>query len=195
MDKQILKEILDESGSDKSKDHNYEEAYCQILPDNVDALLEIGIANFNPKQSSIHAWAKVYPEAEIVAMDIFIEKLISDDRVTSFLVDQSDALSLYNFRSLMDDSNQKFDVIIDDGSHIFSHARLTYEFLNSLIMGNGVYCIEDIQKNYHPFQQTVQDWENYLSSLGNVEYKVFDTKPEKNDDSVVIAIWRKNESN
>lgn len=184
MDKELLRLAFDESGSDKACDHSYHDAYAQILPDNLDSLLEIGIANFNSAESSLHAWTRVYPEAKIYGADIVHDKLINDGSIKSYHLDQSDPLSLFNFTQEIDET---FDVIIDDGSHIFEHAALTYQFLERLVKPGGVYCIEDIQKDSHPMQQTLYDWENYLNA-NSIVYKVYETEPEKNADSIVIEI-------
>ena len=195
MKKDIIKKAFDNAGSDKSVDHFYENGYCQVLPDKANNILEIGIANVNASKSSVHAWTELYPDANIYALDTVLEKLINDGKVASFHVDQSDAIDLYNFTSIVRESNIKFDVIVDDGSHIFSHAKLTFEFLFPLTQNNGVYCVEDIQKNSHSIQQTVYDWEMYLSEIKGIKYKVYDTNPNVNDDSVIIAVWRHDESN
>ena len=43
---------------------------------------------------------------------------------------------------------KKFDIIIDDGSHINSHVKKTFNFLFKYLRNNGTYFIEDLQTSY-----------------------------------------------
>jgi hypothetical protein len=40
------------------------------------------------------------------------------------------------------------DIVIDDGSHVVSHQRTSFETLFPLVSQNGVYLIEDLHTNY-----------------------------------------------
>jgi hypothetical protein len=184
MDKNKIKEAFNNSGSDKSTRHYYETAYAEILPDDVKNLLEVGIANYTADNSSIHAWHELYPDATIYAIDIIPEKMIDNDFIKTFVVDQSDAIQLNNF---VNDVGTKFDVIVDDGSHIFQHALLTFQFLFQLLNENGVYIIEDVEKNKTTHQQNVYEWENYFAE-NNISYKKFDTNQGELDDSIIYSI-------
>jgi hypothetical protein len=172
------------SGSDKSTLHHYEIAYSQILPDNVENFLEVGIANYTSDKSSVHAWHSLYPNAQIYAIDIVPEKMINNKFTKSFVVDQSNKEQLVNFKNQI---GAVLNVIVDDGSHMFDHAKLTYEVLKDCLVDDGVYIIEDIQKNRKFNYQTVNDWVNYLES-NSINYRIFDCKPYLDDDSVVICI-------
>jgi hypothetical protein len=181
-----LRNIFNDSGSDKSSSHNYEVAYSQILPEKIDSMLEVGISNGHDGKSSLWAWSVLYPDAKIYGADNDIVKLINDNNIESYRLDQSDVLQLFEFSKLFE---KKLDVIVDDGSHVFKHAFLTYQFLFHL---TDLYIIEDIAKNYNGWQQTVADWKNELDGQENILYGVIDTLPEeKMDDSVVIWIKRK----
>jgi hypothetical protein len=185
MDKNKIKEAFDNHGSDKSYRHYYETAYAEILPDNVDNFLEVGIANYTSESSSVHSWHELYPNATIYAIDIVAEKMINNEFTKSFVVDQSDALQLNNF---VDSVGAKFDIIIDDGSHVFDHAVLTFQFLFKLLNKDGIYIIEDVEKNKDSVhQQNVYEWENYFNE-NNIKYQKFDTNPDVNDDSIIYSI-------
>lgn len=173
-------------GSDKSTAHHYEIGYSQILPDRVDSLLEIGIANYTSDKSSVHAWHEIYPDAKIYAIDIFPEKMINNEFTKSFVVDQSSKRQLENFRNSV---GVKFDVIIDDGSHLFDHARLTYEILKDCLADDGVYIIEDIQKVKEFNYQDISEWIRYLDSK-SIEYKIIDCKPYQSNNVLMVYMYK-----
>jgi len=186
-----LKEYFDKSGSDKSSLHQYEKGYQKLLPEKLDYLLEIGIANGHVSYdvTSLTAWSEIYPDAKIVGADIVPEKLMNRGNISSYLVDQSSLESLLNFK---ENISYKFDVIIDDGSHVFHDAKLTFDTLFECLADNGIYIIEDIGKRNFLYGQNVSDWENYARTISNIEYGYIDTKEEStDDDSILFWIKRK----
>jgi hypothetical protein len=42
------------------------------------------------------------------------------------------------------------DIVIDDGSHVASHQRISFDCLYPLLSNNGVYLCEDLQAAYWP---------------------------------------------
>lgn len=189
VNKTFLMELLNESGSDKSVSHNYEIAYSQILPDTLNNMLEIGIGCYNnSNDTSLRAWEKLYPNANIYAIDIDETKLINKEKIKSFKVDQFSVSELNNFSKNLD---VKFDVIIDDGVHLLSPTIATFEALFPCLNDNGVYCIEDVRKNLPMWaedHQMVSTISEYLNSRNDVSYEIFDTRPNIDDDSIVFAI-------
>ena len=180
--------MFNDSGSDKSSGHSYHEIYSKILPEKISSLLEVGIANDEtPGRSSLHAWSKIYPEAKIYGADIIAEKLINENNITSYLVDQSSAASLYQ----LSNDIWLLDVIIDDGSHILTDSIQTFNFLkNNMKVNSSIYVIEDVGKISPPYRQTLSGLENFFSSNSEqFSYKVYDAKPGITaDDSVLIVI-------
>lgn len=183
-----IKKYLDESGSDKQSDHNYSMAYDTLLSDKkIDNMLEIGIANFVPEKSSLWAWANIFPNANVYGIDIVPEKMIESERIKTFIVDQSSEEQLNNFKDSLDVT---FDFILDDGSHVFEHAWLTFTKLFGCLSEGGIYLIEDIQKDKLNWQQSISEWAYVLDNITGIKYVIVDCLPEKNDDSVVIGIWK-----
>ena len=191
MDQKLLGDLFNKHGSDKSDPHNYNETYAKILPEVLDNLLEIGISNTDADHSSLHTWSELYPDAKIWGADIVLDKLINKDNISSYLLDQSSSESLDNFKLFL---NNKFDVIIDDGSHVFAHAKLTIEKLFDCLKEDGIYCIEDIAKGPLWYcHQSVEQWTDYLNTRTDLEYIVYDSREDlgKEDDSVIICVKRK----
>lgn len=189
IDKNRLEFCFDESGSDKASGHNYHIVYSKILPENPKYLLEIGISNdHTPGKTSLYAWKNFYPDTKIIGADIIPDKLVNEDGISSYLLDQSDEKDLKKFANHF---SHQFDVIVDDGSHIFKDARKTFEALFPLLSYNGVFIIEDIGKisSMH-YKQNMEQWINYLEGE-NIVHHFFDAKPEWEDDSLLLVIWKK----
>lgn len=191
MDIETIINHLEKSGSDKQFNHNYSVAYHKFLSGKtIKNFLEIGIANQDIYETSLYAWKNIFPEAHIYGIDNDPEKMITDiEGISTFVCDQNSAEDLNKF--IESCKNIKFDVILDDGSHYFEHAKTSYEFLFDRLSENGIYLIEDIYKNSISDQQNVNQWVSFLELQNNIMYDVFDCRPEVNDNSVVIAIWRK----
>lgn len=188
MNQELLGQLFSKHGSDKTDPHAYNKTYAKILPEKLDNLLEIGISNTDADHSSLHAWSELYPDAKIWGADIVVEKLINKENISSYLLDQSSEGSLSNFKLFLKD---KFDVIIDDGSHYFEHAKLTLDLLLENLKDDGLYCIEDIAKAPLWYcNQTVQQWVEYLDTRTDISYEVHDSRPdlETEDDSIIISI-------
>lgn len=56
--------------------------------------------------------------------------------------DQSNINDLENFMN--EYSDIKFDIIIDDGSHVYSHQMLSLFMLSKMLTDNGIYVLEDL---------------------------------------------------
>lgn len=188
IEQNLLKNKFNEYKSDKSESHNYEIAYSKILPDTLNNLLEVGIGNYNNNDSSLYAWRDIYPDANIYAIDNDSSKMINENNIKSYLVDQFYNDQLEDFCKNID---IKFNVIIDDGVHLFDQSINTFEHLINLLDDNGVYCIEDIKKDlprYVEGHQLLEQFIEYFSKNENYAYEIFDTKPNINDDSVILCI-------
>ena len=133
--------------------HSYSPLYDSILSpcrSKIKNVLEIGIGNI-PVMSplvghdykpgaSLYMWRDYFPNATINGCDILSEVLFDDHRIKTFLIDQSSRDSLETL------VQSTFDIIIDDGSHVPEHMKLTYEVLWPTISPGGFYIIEDIKK-------------------------------------------------
>ena len=133
------------TGTDKSSAHHdflrHYEGFLSQGRSPVKALLEIGVFN----GSSLKMWQRFYPEAKITALDV-------DPRCLEFgggngqvlLCDQSDVEQLTNVAV----NHGPFDVVVDDGSHIWSHQILTFETMFPYVAPGGAYILEDIDTSY-----------------------------------------------
>jgi|TARA_Y100000310_G_C20704363_1_gene833739 cephalosporin hydroxylase len=136
--------------------HLYSEIYpyfLESLRDEPIKMFEIGIA----KGASMLMWAEYFTKAKIVGLDIMLslvdeskklgvegggwECLDNRDRLDMRQGNQVDEQLLLN---IMNDYDNEFDIIIDDGSHATEHQMKSFEILYKFVKPNGYYVIEDV---------------------------------------------------
>jgi len=99
-------------------------------------ILEIGVGS----GPSLKMWYEYFPNASIYAIDVVPQTQHENDRVKTFVCDQSNRESL---QSIVD-SVGTFDIIIDDGSHVTAHQQISLGFLFKYLNEGGQYWIEDL---------------------------------------------------
>jgi len=99
-------------------------------------ILEIGIGS----GPSLKMWYEYFPNATIHAIDINNQEQHNNDRVTTYICDQSNREDL---KKVMDKVGQ-VDIIIDDGSHVINHQQISLGFLFEYVKKGGQYWIEDL---------------------------------------------------
>ena len=105
-------------------------------------ILEIGIE----RGDSLRMWREYFTKAKICAIDI-LDRNISVDNTDIMIGDQSNL----DFLKKITDKYGKFDIIIDDGSHLAKDVKKSFELLFPSLKENGLYVIEDIQTSYNHF--------------------------------------------
>jgi hypothetical protein len=130
------------TGTDKSsRNHGYLGFYDRFLKDireTASQILEIGVLN----GQSLQMWGMYFSEAKLIGLDINPETLrFSKGRLTVILANQGSSEDLEAVVS----KYQYFDVIIDDGSHIWEHQIKSFRHLFSIVESGGFYIIEDLQ--------------------------------------------------
>jgi hypothetical protein len=135
--------------SDKGSHHGYQRFYYPLLKDKQDhalRMLEIGVES----GKSMKIWQEYFKNADHIygiGYDNFQKQYKEkvNDNTTIFMGDQSDKVFLSKF---IEDSGGKFDLIIDDGSHVPSHIQISFEKLWDCVNEDGLYIIEDIETSY-----------------------------------------------
>ena len=104
-------------------------------------ILEIGISGGN----SLLMLKEFFPKATIYAIDINTDSvnLNLGDSIYKYVCDQTDYIRMQQLFSHM-----KFDIIIDDGSHMTSHQQKSLGYLFPLLNTNGIYICEDLHTSY-----------------------------------------------
>lgn len=167
----LLNDIGVKYGADKSSIfHNYLDFYQKQLPDRKFSgrLLEIGVMD----GLSMKMWREYYPNAEIVGIDI---KDMSFMHNTDWQVPESvqliqcDGTDPKQLKKL-----GNFDIIIDDGSHYWSHQQKSFEHLYySQLNKGGVYIIEDLWTSDIDFYADAKvNTKEYLKQLKKRGFKL-----------------------
>lgn len=149
-----LKVLLDKYGSDKASKHNYNLIYGTVLSEKlaIKNILEVGMGTNNldvasnmgrcgKPGASLRAFRDFCVNAEIYGADIDKRILFSEDRITTFYVDQTDSKT---FKQLKNELPESFDLVIDDGLHSPNANIATLDFGIQIIKKNGWVIIEDI---------------------------------------------------
>lgn len=184
--------------------HNYIPIYTQLF-DSIRYqsmnILEIGIGVVEHGQmlhtrqygyhtgNSLKCWRDYFPNSIIHGIDIYEVNLGNEQRIRTFLADQSKEEDLSR---VMGEINNHLDIIIDDGSHQGLHQVFSFMFLSKFLKNGGIYVIEDIQPK---FQQGFQDLSIFPVSFQshihkNYQHLTFDTghKAPLNDDCIVAFV-------
>lgn len=120
------------------KESHFIEAYQKHFAGlNPKRVLEIGVQG----GGSLKIWRDMFPEAEIVGVDIDPEcKKHEDERITVQIGSQSDVKFL--------ESLGEFDIIIDDGGHTMTQQQVSLKWLMPQLREGGIYVIEDLHTSY-----------------------------------------------
>ena len=134
-------------GTDKaSSHHNYLEFYELFfapLQDRQPTILEIGVFN----GASLKTWEEYFSTSDIIGLDITpTSKRFEQGRITIELADQSNIEELTRIAV----KHGPFDIIIDDGSHMWNHQITSLRTLFPFLNNDGIYIVEDLHTNYGP---------------------------------------------
>lgn len=164
-DTKDLRDLFSYHGSDKSTVHNYHLVYGSILKGKRDhplRILEFGIGTNNidipcnmgkdgKPGASLRAFRDWAPNSSVIGADIDQRILFSEERISTFYVDQTDVVTLKALGSNFPKGS--FDLIIADGLHN------TWANLNTVVLGldllktDGIIVVEDIPKEHIPVWQ------------------------------------------
>lgn len=149
-----MTEIFDEEGGDKGSffchvgttenlAHGYTSVYEKYMEEYRDKpinLLEIGICSPYYPGASLRSWYRYLEQAEIFGIDIVDCSSFQNDRVRTFVVDQTSKTQL----RVLADNTPTFRFIIDDGCHDHRAILISLGVLFSRLESGGIYFIEDL---------------------------------------------------
>lgn len=122
----------------------YEEVWGEKFPrTSSPILLEIGVYNGN----SMRTWCEWFPDATIVGIDLHAQPRGNESRAILHYGNQADPIFLHEVAS----KYEHFDIIIDDGGHIWNEQQISFEVLWPYVSAGGLYIIEDLQTSNDPF--------------------------------------------
>ncbi len=111
-------------------------------------VLEIGVGGYESElaSGSLPVWRDYFARSTIVGFDIHEKHIGFGSRVHFQQGDQSNPQDLEQCVTQFGPPS----IVIDDGSHIGTHIRTSFDFLWPLMPANGVYVIEDLSTSYYP---------------------------------------------
>ena len=147
-----LRDIIDNSKTDKNTTHSYLDLYQNLLVDKRETaknVLEIGIGDFGSKNGgSLKLWRDFFTNATIYGLDILpisrvMDELITDPRVVLHL--ESDASDEDFFKTNFLNKNIRCDMMLDDGPHTLESMIKFIKLYSQIMCEDGILIIEDIQ--------------------------------------------------
>ena len=160
-DQSLLHKLLKDAGSDKSFHHGYTRFYAPLfepLRAKRLRLVEIGVE----EGRSMKAWQLFFPNASHIygigfgnfqaagsgPRECFADVHTRAATGVPCALYQGDQSSQAFLDKFVQSTGGNLDVVIDDGSHVPSHQRLTFERLFPAVAPGGLYAIEDIETSY-----------------------------------------------
>src|SRR5215470_15771330 len=135
-----LTELADLFGSDKGNvgnAHGYASVYERIItPANTNTLCEIGVAC----GASLKMWSRYLPGARILGIDVREECSRLCNNYPNIEIVIGDVLKLQY--------KKRFDVVIDDASHIAEDIAAFFTHCWPWVNPGGLYIVEDIACTY-----------------------------------------------
>ena len=140
-----LDEIGLKFGTDKASSHhnylNFYDSFFGPLRQESLTLLEIGVF----QGASLYTWREYFPNAKIIGVDIQLTcKRLESEQIKIELADQSNLEHLAQLAA----KHGPFDIIVEDGSHMWEHQITTLRALFPFVKNGGYYVVEDLQTNF-----------------------------------------------
>jgi len=198
--------IMSHYGSDKGHPdnntwHTYTRYYSAVFSpvrNQPLRVFELGIGSINPNirsnmgpdgkpGASLRGWKQFFPNAKIFGADIDADILFQEDRIETFCCDQTNVNSVSSLWDNPSLSENGFDIIIEDGLHIFESNVLFFENSFHKLNVGGVFIIEDIcDYTLDRWNVKIFDWE---VRFPNMEFRLYSVPSDKNphDNRLIIA--------
>lgn len=145
----MLKDLIDDTRTDKNSWHNYLDTYekkFKRIKESATNVLEIGIC----KGGSIKLWHDYFPNANVYGVDIMHIDDVWDGIKNNNRIKLMTSTNAYDERFIQEefvDKGIKFDMILDDGSHLWPDVQFVVKHYTKLLKPDGILIIEDIQSN------------------------------------------------
>lgn len=175
-----LCQIMSRHGSDKGAfqgigRHNYTVYYDALFSETrevVDSVFEFGIGSIRSDiphtmgssgkpGASLRGWREYFPNANIYAADIDKAILNPEYRILKFPCDQTNPDSIDALWGRPELAHKTFDIIIEDGLHVFEAQFLFMKKSLHKVREGGVYICEDVP------DKDFERWKSCLRSLAD----------------------------
>jgi hypothetical protein len=113
-----------------------------MIPGAHSSMVGYGLKNYKPG-GSLRAWRDYFTEGRIIGADIQPDTQFNDEeRIETYICNSTVKEDVEEFMNKL--GNIKFDIIIDDGSHIDTNQYATLGNFYKYLKDDGIYIIEDI---------------------------------------------------
>lgn len=138
-----MEQIINNALTDKNAGHTYLPVYESLfknIKDSVKNILEIGVYT----GGSMLLWNDYFLNATVHGLDVRPEPDIikNIDRIKFY---NADAYNFDFIRTTFEETNMKFDILIDDGPHSLDSMMIFASKYSPLLTDKGILVIEDIQ--------------------------------------------------
>jgi hypothetical protein len=141
---------------------------CGIGSKNLETPENMSWSEFNIPGGSLRAWRDYFPHAQIIGIDIDPDIIFTEDRIKTYVCDQTKAESIKKFIYQAHLQPNTVDIIIDDGLHEFNANITLFENTKHLLKNNGIYVIEDVWVVNKEQQQFI----DYFSRLSGYNVRI-----------------------
>jgi hypothetical protein len=207
-----LVKLFNAAGSDKGTEigvgpgavpHCYAVEYYglfQHLRDRPFKLLEIGLQSDEKDGSgptdapSLRVWHDFFPWARIYGFDVNDFSFFHQSRTTIFRGDQGSPKDLQGF--IAEHAHEKFELIIDDGSHASSDQQTSLATLFSCLAAGGLYVIEDLHWQPRPESPTTLELLRMFNESSRIESPFIDEAAARDLERTIdrVEIHKPNDS-
>ncbi|WP_372370704.1 glycosyltransferase [Candidatus Uabimicrobium sp. HlEnr_7] len=136
---------------------HYHRHFCPLRRKKLN-ILEIGVR----RAASLKMWRDYFSRSFIYGIDKEEQSQYKGTRIRTFQGSQQDT----EFLEKVVKKTGKFDIIIDDGSHVSEHIVTSFCYLFPHLSDNGIYVIEDLMASYWPHSGgSWKDLQNFPSAI------------------------------
>lgn len=121
-----------------------------MLPGVHSSMRGYALAGYRPG-GSLRAWRDYFTRGTIYGVDVQRDTELAEEGITTALCNSTDPRQVAAFVQRL--GGPRFDIIIDDGSHVDTNQLATLENLYPHLEAGGIYVIEDV----HPDGRIVCD--------------------------------------
>lgn len=133
--------------TDKGCNHSYTEYYDKLFEQYIDKpvkILEVGLLH----EASLYLWDNYFNHKDTKIYGLDIQNTIYPELIELYTdrVNIITGKDYYIEENIPEEiKNEKWDIIIDDGSHYLQHQLDFYKIYEKLLSKNGLLIIEDVQ--------------------------------------------------
>lgn len=135
--------------------------------------------------ASLRVWRDYFPNAHIIGADVDERIMFTEERISTYVVDQTDPISIEKMWRQVDTDG--FDLMIDDGLHTYDAAICLFHNSIEKLARRGLYAIEDVAST-----DLRRFWDFFVDKSYCVSYVVGHRPAHRDVDDNNLIIVRQN---